>query len=174
MSSPIVSTPAETETAPMTEMVGGATDRPGRTRGLLRLLPAVVIVAVLAYLPYVSVEVPGLLPGRVNGPGTMQLLATCLVMAGIALSYDVIFGRTGLLSFGHALFVAAGSYLLTISLSTWSLPSGHRSSSPSASPCSSRWSSGPSPYASAGSPSPWSPWPSRRPRRSSCCATPVT
>jgi branched-chain amino acid transport system permease protein len=122
MSSPIVSTPAETETAPMTEMVGGATDRPGRTRGLLRLLPAVVIVGVLAYLPYVPVEVPGLLPGRVNGPGSMQLLATCLVMAGIALSYDVIFGRTGLLSFGHALFVAAGSYLLTMSLSTWSLP----------------------------------------------------
>ena len=62
------------------------------------------------------------MPGRVNGPGSMQLLATCLVMAGIALSYDVLFGRTGLLSFGHALFVAAGSYLLTISLSTWSLP----------------------------------------------------
>ncbi len=47
------------------------------------------MLAVLAYLPYVPVELPGLLPGRVNGPGTLQLLATCLVIAGIALSYDV-------------------------------------------------------------------------------------
>src|SRR5689334_6796026 len=89
---------------------------------LLRAVPAVAVLAVLAYLPYVPVEVPGILPGRVNGPGSMQLLATCLVIGGIALSYDVLFGRTGLLSFGHALFVAAGSYLLTISLSTWALP----------------------------------------------------
>jgi branched-chain amino acid transport system permease protein len=51
----------------------------------------------------------------------MQLLATCLVMGGIALSYDVLFGRTGLLSFGHALFVASGSYLLTISVSSLGL-----------------------------------------------------
>lgn len=121
MSSSTVSTSAEPDSETTIGAITGAGQR-SRGRGALRLLPAVVIVAVLAYLPYVPVEVPGLLPGRVNGPGSMQLLATCLVMAGIALSYDVIFGRTGLLSFGHALFVAAGSYLLTISLSTWSLP----------------------------------------------------
>jgi len=91
-------------------------------RRVVRALLAVVVLAVLAYLPYLPVELPGVLPGRVNGPGSMQLLATCLVIGGIALSYDVLFGRTGLLSFGHALFVAAGSYLLTISLSTWALP----------------------------------------------------
>jgi branched-chain amino acid transport system permease protein len=91
-------------------------------RTLLRVLPPFVLLAVLAYLPYLPVEVPGLLPGRLNGPGSMQLLATCLVFAGFALGYDVVFGRTGLLSFGHALFVAAGSYLLTISLAAWSLP----------------------------------------------------
>jgi branched-chain amino acid transport system permease protein len=91
-------------------------------RTLLRVVPPLVVLLVLAYLPYVPLELPGLLPGRVNGPGSMQLLATCLVIAGIALSYDVLFGRTGLLSFGHALFVAAGSYLMTIALSTWSMP----------------------------------------------------
>jgi branched-chain amino acid transport system permease protein len=98
--------------------------RPAAPR-LLRAAPAVLVLAVLAvlvYLPYVPLELSGILPGRVNGPGSMQLLATCLVMGGIALSYDVLFGRTGLLSFGHALFVAAGSYLLTISLSTWGMP----------------------------------------------------
>ncbi|NHA69428.1 branched-chain amino acid ABC transporter permease [Phycicoccus flavus] len=89
---------------------------------LLRVGLPLLLLAVLAYLPYVPASIPGLLPGRINGPGSMQLLATCLVFAGFALSYDVLFGRTGLLSFGHALFVAAGSYLLTVSLSTWSLP----------------------------------------------------
>ncbi|MBD3782959.1 MAG: branched-chain amino acid ABC transporter permease [Micrococcales bacterium] len=103
--------------------VSRMTSSPGR-RSLLRVVPPLVLLAVLAYLPYLPVELPGVLPGRVNGPGSMQLLATCLVFAGFALSYDVLFGRTGLLSFGHALFVAAGSYLLTISLSAWSLPLG--------------------------------------------------
>jgi branched-chain amino acid transport system permease protein len=88
----------------------------------VKVVPALVVLAVLAYLPYVPQTIPGLLPDRVNGPGSLQLLAVCLTMAGIALSYDVLFGRTGLLSFGHALFVAAGSYLLTMSMASWSLP----------------------------------------------------
>ena len=74
-----------------------------------KVLPAALVLVLLAYLPYVPQTIPGVLPDRVNGPGSMQLLAVCLTMAGIALSYDVLFGRTGLLSFGHALFVAAGS-----------------------------------------------------------------
>lgn len=112
----------EGEGAPATTAPTPPTESRRRGHRLLHALPALVVLAALAYLPYVSVEVPGVLPGRVNGPGSMQLLATCLVIGGIALSYDVLFGRTGLLSFGHALFVAAGSYLLTISLSTWALP----------------------------------------------------
>lgn len=91
-------------------------------RSLLRLLPGLVVLVVLALLPYVSATIPFVLPGRVNGPGSLQLLAVCFIIAGIALSYDVIFGRTGLLSFGHALFVASGSYLLTITLATWAVP----------------------------------------------------
>jgi len=89
---------------------------------MVRVGIPLLVLAVLAWLPYVPVEVPGLLPGRVNGPGSMQLLATCLVTAGLALGYDVLFGRTGLLSFGHALFVAAGSYLLTTTITAWGLP----------------------------------------------------
>ncbi|GAA2039132.1 branched-chain amino acid ABC transporter permease [Terrabacter terrae] len=101
---------------------GAGVERRRRLGRLRTVVPAVLVLGVLAYLPYVAVDVPGVLPGRVNGPGSMQLLATCLVIGGVALSYDVLFGRTGLLSFGHALFVAAGSYLLTISLSEWSMP----------------------------------------------------
>lgn len=93
-----------------------------RATSLIKALPGLVVLVALVMLPYVTVTIPGILPGRVNGPGSLTLLATCFIFAGFALSYDVIFGRTGLLSFGHALFVAAGSYLLTISLSAWDLP----------------------------------------------------
>lgn len=85
-----------------------------RRRLRVGTLLALALLVLFAFLPYVNVTIPGLLPGRVNGPGSMQLLALCLTMAGIALSYDVLFGRTGLLSFGHALFVTSGSYVLTI------------------------------------------------------------
>lgn len=45
-----------------------------------------------------------------NAPGTLQLLALCLVFGGLATGYDLLFGRTGLLSFGHALYFAVGVY----------------------------------------------------------------
>lgn len=92
------------------------------TPRLLKAALPLALLVLLASLPYVPVELPGLLPGRVNGPGSMQLLAVCLTTAGIALSYDVLFGRTGLLSFGHALFVAAGSYLTAVAMSSLGLP----------------------------------------------------
>jgi len=114
----------------MTDLAQALTDRavkanrspgPGRT-GVRRLLPVVVPLAVLVllvFLPWMRFPVPGVLPGVVNSPGTMQLLALCLVTGGIALSYDVLFGRTGLLSFGHALFVGAGAYSAAIALGKW-------------------------------------------------------
>lgn len=89
--------------------------RPARGRWVRAAVPFVVLL-VLAWLPYASVPAPGLFGGLVNSPGSMQLLALCLTFGGIALSYDVLFGRTGLLSFGHALFVAAGSYTTALAL----------------------------------------------------------
>ncbi|MCK1798408.1 branched-chain amino acid ABC transporter permease [Streptomyces sp. XM4193] len=72
-------------------------------------VPAVVLV-VLALLPYSALEIPVLFDGRLNSPGSLQLIALCLVFAGLALGYDLMFGRTGLLSFGHALYIAGGAY----------------------------------------------------------------
>jgi branched-chain amino acid transport system permease protein len=98
----------------------GPGTRQGRTALLRpgRLIPLVLLV-VLIFLPWMRFSVPGVLPGLVNSPGSMRLLAMCLVTAGIALSYDVLFGRTGLLSFGHALFVGAGAYVAAITLQDW-------------------------------------------------------
>jgi branched-chain amino acid transport system permease protein len=83
--------------------------------GLRRLLPLVVFV-VLAILPYSTLRLPGLFDGVLNSPGTLQLLALCLIFGGVALSYDLLFGFTGLLSFGHALYFAAGTYAANLAL----------------------------------------------------------
>jgi branched-chain amino acid transport system permease protein len=82
---------------------------------LTRLAPLVVLV-VLAVLPFSTLQIPGLFDGVLNSPGTLQLLALCLVFGGVALSYDLLFGFTGLLSFGHALYFAAGTYVANLAL----------------------------------------------------------
>lgn len=83
--------------------------------GVRQLAPLVVLV-VLALLPYSTLRIPGLFDGVLNSPGTLQLLALCLVFGGVALSFDLLFGFTGLLSFGHALYFAAGTYVANLAL----------------------------------------------------------
>ncbi|MFF0223779.1 branched-chain amino acid ABC transporter permease [Streptomyces sp. NPDC004629] len=78
-------------------------------RRLLRWWPVGLFV-LLFVLPYGAIEVPGLLDGPVGSPGSLQLLALCLLFGALATGYDLLLGRTGLLSFGHALYFAAGSY----------------------------------------------------------------
>jgi branched-chain amino acid transport system permease protein len=87
-----------------------------------RWIPLGVLVLLVA-VPYSTVDIPVLFDGPLNSPGTLQLLAVCLVFAGLALGYDLLFGRTGLLSFGHALYFAAGGYATTILVNrtTWPL-----------------------------------------------------
>jgi branched-chain amino acid transport system permease protein len=80
-----------------------------------RFAPLAVLV-VLAVLPYSTLQLPGLFDGVLNSPGTLQLLALCLVFGGLALSYDLLFGFTGLLSFGHALYFAGGTYAANLAL----------------------------------------------------------
>jgi branched-chain amino acid transport system permease protein len=41
------------------------------------------------------------------------------VFGALALTYDIVFGYTGLLSFGHALYFAAGVYVTAIALTRW-------------------------------------------------------
>lgn len=76
----------------------------------------VLLVAVAAVLPLLNLYIPGVLPGATYTPGTLQLLALCLIYASLALSYHLLFGVTGLLSFGHALYFAIGAYGLAILL----------------------------------------------------------
>jgi branched-chain amino acid transport system permease protein len=77
-----------------------------------RALPMVMAVVglLLAALPFLDVTVPGLFTGPLSSPGTLQIVAIGLVFAGVAMSYDLLLGYTGLLSLGHALYFALGVY----------------------------------------------------------------
>jgi branched-chain amino acid transport system permease protein len=88
------------------------------TRARSALLPALILV-VFALVPQLSFDIPVLFGGPLDSPGTLGLLALCFVFAGVALTYDLLFGFTGLLSFGHALYFALGVYVTTIALTKW-------------------------------------------------------
>jgi branched-chain amino acid transport system permease protein len=80
--------------------------------------PVVVFVA-LAFVPKIGLDVPKLFDNAISSPGTLQLLAECLVFGGLALTYDLLFGFTGLLSFGHTLYVAIGVYVANVAITDW-------------------------------------------------------
>jgi branched-chain amino acid transport system permease protein len=92
-----------------------------RSRSRRWIAPAVVL-AIFAVLPFAGVAVPWVLPGPVdvvNSAGTLDVLALGFAFAVVALGFDVLFGFTGLLSFGQVLWFAAGVYVLDIALSVW-------------------------------------------------------
>jgi branched-chain amino acid transport system permease protein len=83
------------------------------------LVVPLALLAVLAIVPQLSLDIPVVFGGPLDSPGTLGLLALCLLFAGVALTYDLLFGFTGLLSFGHALYFAIGVYVLAIALTRW-------------------------------------------------------
>ncbi len=83
---------------------------------VLRWWVAAALVGLAAALPYLPVRIPVVFDGPVNSPGPMHLLSLMCVMAAVAMTYDLLFGYTGLLSFGHGLYVAAGMYTTTVLL----------------------------------------------------------
>jgi branched-chain amino acid transport system permease protein len=70
-------------------------------------------------VPWIGIGTAGIFSGPLNSPGTLQVLALCLVFGGVALTYDLLFGFTGLLSFGHALYFAVGVYFVAIATTKW-------------------------------------------------------
>ncbi|GAA1109286.1 branched-chain amino acid ABC transporter permease [Nocardiopsis metallicus] len=84
-------------------------------------VPAAAL-AVLLSLPFSTLRVPGVFEHALNSPSTLHLLALCLVFGGLATSYDLLYGRVGLLSFGHALYFACGAYAAALLMSVLELP----------------------------------------------------
>ncbi|MGH9061485.1 MAG: branched-chain amino acid ABC transporter permease, partial [Acidimicrobiales bacterium] len=96
----------------------------GRRVGPARLLALAALAVVVALVPLAAFSVPGLFAAPVSAPGTLQLLALMLVFGGVALTYDLQFGFTGLLPFGHALYFAAGTYVTVVAVSRYHLDLG--------------------------------------------------
>jgi branched-chain amino acid transport system permease protein len=78
-----------------------------------------VVFGLLAIVPALGFKVPKLFDQPLDSPGTLALLAACMIFAALALTYDIQFGYTGLLSFGHALYIALGVYLSNIAITQW-------------------------------------------------------
>lgn len=78
-----------------------------------------VVFGLLAFVPALGVKIPKLFDQPIDSPGTLALLSACLLYGALALTYDLQFGFTGLLSFGHALYIALGVYLSNIAITDW-------------------------------------------------------
>ncbi|GAA2990399.1 branched-chain amino acid transport system permease protein [Microbacterium terrae] len=90
-----------------------------------RFVPAglgIALVVFLALLPMLNISLPGILPTPTYQPGTLALLSLCMVFAALALSYNLLLGSAGMLSFGHALYFGAGAYGLGIALEHFGVP----------------------------------------------------
>lgn len=103
--------PATREEAPeRRDGSDGADAARRRRRAPAGLLIGLGAIALFASLPFVPFGIPGVFSGPFSSPGTLQVLGIALVLAGFAVSYDLLFGYTGLLSFGHGLYFAFGVY----------------------------------------------------------------
>ena len=80
------------------------------------LIVGPLLIAFMAIMPFAEFELPGIFPGPSSNPGTLQVLALALLIGSLALSYHLLLGVAGLLSFGHALYFALGTYGLAILL----------------------------------------------------------
>ena len=69
------------------------------------LLIAITLIA--AILPFVGAN-------PLSKAGLQQTLAVAFLYGALALTYDLLFGFTGLLSFGHAIYFASGVYVTAI------------------------------------------------------------
>jgi branched-chain amino acid transport system permease protein len=70
------------------------------------------VTAIFALLPFVG-------HNPVSNPGLQQTMAVAFLYGALALTYDLLFGFTGLLSFGHALYFASGIYVTAILINTY-------------------------------------------------------
>lgn len=55
----------------------------------------------------------------IDEPGLQQTFAVAFLFAALALTYDLLLGFTGLLSFGHSLYYAAGAYGAAYAMARW-------------------------------------------------------
>lgn len=113
----------------MSSAMTSTTDRPARSRSLGTWLKDNAIfltgALLLALLPFIVALINGQPLAEVlanesgNAKFVQGLLIEIFILAIYALSYDLVLGITGLLSFGHAMFFAVGAYLSGIMIKSF-------------------------------------------------------
>ena len=91
-----------------------------------------MLIALLAFIlmPFIVGLFDGANPAKIwmNESGRSKfiqgLAIEIFILALFALSYDLIFGFTGLLSFGHSMFFSVGAYLTGIMLKNFGMSLG--------------------------------------------------
>lgn len=76
----------------------------------------------LPYLGLIGLVVLLLIVPQLITRAQRSLLTEILVWALFAVSFDVLYGYTGLLSFGHAAFFGLGAYCFSLSVIHWQAP----------------------------------------------------
>ena len=85
---------------------------------------SLALLAVLVAFPFVLALVTGEPLNKGTPLFAQGLMVQVYILAVFALSYDILMGHIGILSFGHALFFGTGAYTVGILLkyAHWSLP----------------------------------------------------
>lgn len=87
-----------------------------------RIYPVFLFAALFAVAPFIDVGLPLVFGTAIGSPGTLLVLGIALTFAAVAVSYDILFGYTGMLSLGHALPFALGVYGTNLVMIHWGLP----------------------------------------------------
>ena len=74
----------------------------------------IAITIIFAVLPFLG-------SNPLAKAGLQQTLAVAFLYGALALTYDLLFGFTGLLSFGHAVYFASGMYVTAILVNTFNV-----------------------------------------------------
>lgn len=80
------------------------------------------VLLLLVFAPLLAIPGLGILPGPTYSAGSMHLMAFTMLMVALALTYHLLFGVAGLLSFGHALYFGVGVYGLALVLDRTDIP----------------------------------------------------
>ncbi|MBI5651651.1 MAG: branched-chain amino acid ABC transporter permease [Chloroflexi bacterium] len=94
------------------------------TKSIRDHLPYLLLLAALVVLPFAISFLTGEPLNKGIALFSQGLMIQVFILAVFALSYDILMGHTGILSFGHALFFGTGAYALGILVkyAHWSLP----------------------------------------------------
>jgi len=98
------------------------------TKGLRDNAAVLAVLTFLIALPFLIAVLDGQSIGAMvagqsgNSKFYQGLSVEIFILAIFAISYDLLFGVTGLLSFGHAMFFSVGAYVAGIALKSLKLP----------------------------------------------------